>query len=136
VHLDASVATVDTKERVSAWRREAAARLPELWHDEDARQSIYGFLFEVLPFVRDAHRSGDEDALRRGYGFAEWCFRQGGELENAAAVAFYEHLFDSWDVHDDVLRWLDPRIIRECWSLLEARLNTEQLVVLRQRLNF
>jgi len=37
-----------------------------------------------------------------------------GELENAAAVAFYEHLFDSWGVHDDVLRWLDPSIVRSC----------------------
>jgi hypothetical protein len=120
---------------MSAWRREAAARLPELWRDEDARQSVYLFLFEVLPFVIDAHRSDDEDALRRGYGFAQWCFRQGGELENAAAVAFYEHLLDAWDVHDDVARWLDPRIVRECWSLFEARLDAEQLTFLRRRLN-
>ncbi len=120
---------------MSAWRREAAVRLPELWRAEDARESIYLFFFEVLPFVRDAHRSGDEDALRRGYGFAEWCFAQGGRLENAAAVAFYEHLFDSWDVHDDVLRWLDPRIARSCWSLFEARLDGEQLAYLRKRLD-
>ena len=120
---------------MSAWRREAAARLPELWRDEDARQSIYQFFFEALPFVVDAHRSGDEDALRRGYGFAAWCFQQGGDLDNAAAVAFYEHLFDWWDVHEDVLRWLDRRIALECWSLFEARLDGEQLAFLRERLD-
>src|SRR3954466_12688721 len=105
---------------MSAWRREAADRLPELWYDEEARESIYLFFFEVLPFVVGAHRSGDEDALRRGYGFAQWCFEQGGELENAAAVAFYEHLFDSWDLCSDVLPWLDPLIARACWGLFAA----------------
>jgi hypothetical protein len=120
---------------MSAWRREAADRLPELWRDEEARQSIYLFFFEVLPLVIGAHRSGDDDVLRRGYGFAQWCFRQGGELENAAAVAFYEHLFDSWDLRDDIVRWLDPRIARACWALFEVRLDAEQLAFLRRRLN-
>jgi hypothetical protein len=91
------------------------------------------FFFDVLPFVLGAHRSGDGDALRRGYGFAEWCFRHGGELENAAGVAFYEHLFDEWDVHDDVVRWLDPGIARACWPLLEVRLDAEKLAFLRRR---
>jgi len=120
---------------MSAWRREAALRFPDLWRDQFARQTINLFFFELLPTIRDARRSRDEDTLRRGYEFVGWCFRHGGELENAAAVAFYEHLFDSWDVHDDVLRWLDPSIARSCWSLFEARLGPEQLTVLRQRLN-
>jgi hypothetical protein len=82
-------------------------------------------------------RTGVTTRMRFGVatGFAQWCFRQGGELENAAAVAFYEHLLDAWDVHDDVARWLDPRIVRECWSLFEARLDAEQLTFLRRRLN-
>lgn len=110
-------------------------RFPDLWRDEDVRQTIHLFFFELLPAIRDAHRTGDENALRHGYDFARWCFQEGGELGNAAAVAFYEHLFDSWDVHGEVLRWLDPYIARECWSLFEARLGPEQLDVLRQRLN-
>jgi hypothetical protein len=28
-----------------------------------------------VPFVRDAHRAADDDALERAYGFAHWCFR-------------------------------------------------------------
>lgn len=119
---------------MSVWRREAAALLPELCSDEPARKSINLFLFEVLPFVRDAHRTGDEDALRRGYEFAAWCHRQGGALANAVAVSFYEHLFDSWDIHENVMRWLDPQIARECWPLCEERLEPNQLTLLRQRL--
>jgi hypothetical protein len=119
---------------MSAWRREAADRLPELWRDQEARQSIYLFFFEVLPFVIAGHRSGDEGVLERGYGFAKWCFQQGGELENAAAVAFYEHLFDSWDLREDVLRWLDPRIAGACWTLFAMRLDADKLDFLRRRL--
>jgi len=40
--------------------------LPELWSDELARLSINLFVFEMLSFVRDAHHSGDEDALSLG----------------------------------------------------------------------
>ena len=94
-------------------------RFPDLWRDEFARQTINLFFFELLPTIRDAHRSQGRSSLRRGYDFARWCFRHGGALENAAAVAFCEHLFDSWDVHDDVLRWLDPSIARSCRSLLK-----------------
>jgi len=60
---------------MSAWRREAALRFPDLWRDEFARQTINLFFFELLPTIRDAHRSRDEDTLRRRYDFARRCFR-------------------------------------------------------------
>ena len=93
------------------------------------------FFFETVPFVRDAHRAADDGALERAYGFAHWCFRQGGELQNAAAVSFFEHLFDSWDIHRDVLNWIDRPVLRECWPLFEARLDAEKLAVVRRHLN-
>jgi hypothetical protein len=120
---------------MATWRRHAANLLPELWADEDDRESPYMFFFAVLPFVRDAHRREDDEALGRGYAFAAWCFEQGGDVENAAAVAFYEHLFDSWDAHKDVARWLDPTVARACWPLWEARLDGDQLAVLRSLLS-
>jgi hypothetical protein len=115
---------------MASWRRRAAELLPELWADEDDRQTPYVFFFALVPFVRDAHRRGDADALRRGYGFANWCVQQGGDLRNAAGVAFYEHLFDSWEVHVDVLAWLDDSVAQECWPLWEARLDSDKLSVL------
>ena len=119
---------------MAMWRRQAAELLPELWADEDDRETVYLFFFAVLPFVRDAHRQGDDDALARAYRFAKWCLRQGGELSNAAGVAFYEHLFDSWDVRDGVIGRLDAEVVRDVWPLWEARLDDEQLAYLRSKL--
>jgi hypothetical protein len=132
--LGAQAGDTDAGLDTSAWRSEAEQRLPELWRDETARATVYLFLFELLAFVQRAHRSGDDGALRRGYGFAHWCFRQGGDLRDAAAQAFYQHLFDDWDIHDDVLRRLDPQVARECRPLYEARLDGDRLAVLRDRL--
>jgi hypothetical protein len=115
---------------MATWRKQAAELLPELWADEDDRETPYLFFFAVVPFVRDAHRRGDDDALRRAYAFAKWCLEQGDNLRNAAGVAFYEHLFDSWDVHADVVSWLDARVVQECWTLWEARLDGYKLAVL------
>jgi hypothetical protein len=131
--LKAAVAA-DRFRGVATWRRQAAELLPELWADEDDRETPYLFFFAVLPFVRDAHRRRDDDALRRGYAFARWCLQQGGDLGNAAGVSFYEHLFDSWDVHADVLRWLDATVVDECWPLWEARLDRNKLAVIRSHL--
>ncbi|HEV2786321.1 MAG TPA: hypothetical protein VGV67_08045 [Solirubrobacteraceae bacterium] len=133
--LGAQARDADTGVEMSAWRSEAERRLPELWRDETARATPYLFFFALLPFVHDAHRSGDDHALARAYGFALWCYRQAGDLQNAATVAFYEHLFDSWDIHADVLRWLDPQVARDCWPLYEARLDAQRLAVLRERLD-
>lgn len=120
---------------MSAWRNRAGQELPEVWRDEQARETPHLLFFELLPVVREAHKSGDRDLLGRAYAFAHWCFDRGGDLGNAAAVSFYEHLFDAWDIHQDVLGWLDPRILRECWPLFEARLDAEKLAVLRARMS-
>ena len=124
----------ETGVATSPWRSEAEQRLPELWRDEGARATPFLFLFELLAFVQDAHRSDDDHALERGYGFALWCFQQGGDLQQAVSVVFYEHLFDSWEIHDDVLRRLDPQVVRDCRPLWEARLDAQKLAVLRDRL--
>lgn len=129
-----SAGGTETRVETSPWRREAEQRLPELWRDEGARATPFLFFFELLAFVQDAHRSGDDHALERGYGFALWCLRQGGDLQQAVSVVFYEHLFDAWEIHDDVLRWLDQQVARDCWPLWEARLEPQKLAVLRARL--
>jgi hypothetical protein len=50
-------------------------------------------------------------------------------------VSFFEHLFDSWDVHRPVLNGLIVSVLRECWPLFEARLDADKLVVVRRQLN-
>jgi hypothetical protein len=78
--------------------------LPELWKDELARDTPYLFFFELLPFVRDAHRAGDE------------------------------HLFDSFDIRVGVLKRLHAQVVSDVWPRWERRLDEMQLRALRARI--
>lgn len=103
---------------------------PELRRDvERWGCSIYEVFFELLPASREAHKTGDIEALHRIYGFAEWCFEQKAkDLWNAAGVAFYEHLFDGGQSHwAEIVKWLSPKIVKDCWSLWEHQLSAEKL---------
>jgi len=83
--------------------------------------------------VRDAHRAGDDELVRRTYVFAKWCLdEKGGELSNAAAVAFYEHLFDEKPDWPLVIPWLSTNVIEGCWALWEFRLPKGELARLRE----
>jgi hypothetical protein len=99
--------------------------------------TVYHAFFDLLPRVRAAHMAGDEESLRRIYGFAEWCAEQPAQhLWNAAGVAFYEHLFDSHrHVWSEVVRWLSPRAVADHWGLWEWRLSGEDLVEVRRLLD-
>jgi hypothetical protein len=119
---------------MAAWRRNALTLFPEL-HDEIEREALspYALFFMLLPFARDAHKRGDQDALRRTYGFAQWCHhqRRGSELPNAVDVAFYEHLFDDWSLREQIVPWLSPHVSQDVWPLWQARLNEPKLSELR-----
>lgn len=76
---------------MSAWRRKAIEVLPDMRDVFEAPDAtIYTVFFELLARHKGINEMS-EDELVRIYGFAEWCYRQGGELSNAAAVSFYEH---------------------------------------------
>ena len=113
---------------MSTWRRKAIEAFPDLRHDfEQADTTIYQVFFEVLPRVRDAHARNDTQELQRIYDFAQWCFHQkADDLQNAAAVAFYEHLVDDQLTLSQIPRWLQPNVFNDCKSLFEARLESEQ----------
>jgi hypothetical protein len=120
---------------VATWRRKALALFPDLRCDVQRPDfSIYMVFFELLPMVREAHQEGDAEMLRRIYGYAEWCLEQKAkDLWNAAAVAFYEHLFDSHrSLWRQFVRWLSPRVVADCWGLWEWRLSAEELAEVRQ----
>jgi hypothetical protein len=77
--------------------------------------------FDLLPMVREAHDNDDHDLLMRIYCFAQWCHAQEAkDLWNAAGVAFYEHLFDERKYWVEVIPWLSPSVIADCWSLWET----------------
>jgi hypothetical protein len=115
---------------VSAWRRRAIEAFPDLAGElGQPGFGVYLLFDELLARVRRAHGEGDEAALDAIYGFAAWCFRQrGGGLSNAAAVGFYEHLFDSHPgIWPDVLRRLDTGTIRDVMPLWTAVLRRDNL---------
>jgi hypothetical protein len=111
------------------WRERARALLPELTAVVEHRSwSCHVFLSELWQLAREAHRDGDRDALERAYGFALWCFQQPEQfLSNAAVVSFYEHVFDDWDLRDEVAGWLPADVIAKVRPLWEWRWPSEQL---------
>jgi hypothetical protein len=119
---------------MATWRRRAIELFPELRQDLDLEDySIYQLFFDLVPRVERAHAEGDEEVLKRAYGFAAWCAAQKTkDLWNAAGVAFYEHVFDRWNQRHSVVPWLSPQVIANSWSLWEMRLNHSQLAELRQ----
>ena len=118
---------------MAVWRRMALERFPELRHTlNDRSYSIYALFFDLLPMLRDAHHAESEEILRRIYDFAAWCLNQRAkDLSNAAAVAFYEHLFDRREDWTSVIPWLSGKVIADCWGLWEARLSDAEFGVLR-----
>jgi hypothetical protein len=115
---------------VSAWRRKAIDAFPELrreLNDDSEIFSVYALWFELLPLAKQAHRDGNDDILQRIYGFADWCHLERGELGNAVAVSFYEHLFDERWMRPLVVGWLAPRVSEDIHPLWEARLSSDEM---------
>jgi hypothetical protein len=110
---------------MAAWRRKAPASFPILSRDlHDREYSYYQLYFALLPMVRDAHVVGDTATLQAIYEFAAWCLaqnRRAPDLNNAVAVAFYEHLSDNEADWACVLPWLTRTVTDECWGFWEYR---------------
>lgn len=113
---------------MTGWRAKARESLPELADVLDGGWSVHVFLSELHELVRAAHHAGDQDFLMRGYRFAGWCLDQPERfLTNAAAVSFYEHVFDDWEMRHEVIRWLPHHIDDHVRALWEWRLPLERM---------
>jgi hypothetical protein len=119
---------------LATWRQKALTLFPDLRLDLEATDSSpYTAFFELLPRAIAAHRASNTEELRRLYGYALWCMRQKTkEPRNAAAVCFFEHLFDAGELREDVVPWLPPDVISDCWSLWRIHLDQEQLADLQR----
>ena len=120
------------------WRARALASFPELreeLEDESDIFSIYILFSELEDMVRTAHRDGDDDMLRRIYGYASWARGQpDDDIQNAAAVSFYEHLFDQKWMRPLVIPWINSAIVRDYLGLWESMLLPADLEEVRQLL--
>jgi hypothetical protein len=97
--------------------------------------NYYLLFFDLFAMFHEALNVSDEQALRRIFDFAEWCFcqrRRAPDLNNAVCVCFYEHVFDvarrDWA---DVACWLSPAVVEACWTLWEARHGKDEIKKLR-----
>jgi len=112
---------------MAAWRRraiEVSRRFTRDFSDASSLHlfSVYGVFGDLIHLVRDAHEANDTAMLFKIYGYAEWCLRRKEqEFWNAAGVSFYEHLFDRREDWEQVVPWLSPFVIENCWGLWEAR---------------
>jgi hypothetical protein len=107
---------------MSEWRRRAVESFSDLRLElHEHNFTLYQLFFELLPRVRQAHRAGDVAQLAAIYGFAGWCFSH-PDLQNAAAVAFYEHLFDERWMWRSAATWIPQDVRAACRSLWSARL--------------
>ena len=120
---------------MSAWRQKFLESFPRLRTEfEDPETSIYQAFFLLLPVCREAHEANDVATLQKIYAFAEWCFSQrSGELRNAAAVAFYEHLVDNPVTMDELPRWVPPDVFEAIQVLLVDRTDAKGIERLRAR---
>ena len=121
------------------WHARALASFPELregLEDEDDIFSIYALFFELRPMLSRAHRDGDDDMLRRIYGYASWAREQpDDDIQNAAGVAFYEHLFDDRWMRPLVIPWIDSTVVRMQMGLWELMLSPADLDEVRRLLS-
>ena len=120
------------------WRARGMSLFPELRdrrEDTDDILSIYIVLSELLSMLEIAHREDDDASLRRIYGYASLVREQrDDELQNAAGVSFYEHLFDQRWMRPLVVPWINSTIVREYMELWEWRLAPNDLEEVRQLL--
>ena len=118
------------------WRTRASALLPELSAVVERESwSCHVFLSELWQLALEAHRDGDREALGRVYGFAHWCFRQPERfLSDASVVSFYEHVFDEWELRDEVAPWLPAEVVDRVRPLWEWRWSKERLTEVDQLL--
>jgi hypothetical protein len=116
---------------MATWRRKALEQFPHLRRElNDADSSIYGLFHMLVDEAWNAHDEGDDELLRRIYGFAEWCLgHQAKELWNPAAVSFYEHLFNGrkdrayWE---KILHYIPRHVVHEVWGLWDYFLTAEE----------
>lgn len=84
---------------MSAWRKEASKRLPELQRIIASRE-VYCPMSLWIALQWEFSRLCKQepvplDLLRRLWGYAKWCMERGEDIGTAAAFAFCEHLIDT-----------------------------------------
>ncbi|MFN8441739.1 MAG: hypothetical protein U0175_13250, partial [Caldilineaceae bacterium] len=99
--------------------------------------SIYQLFFDLLPIAYEAHIKQDWNTLDRIYQYAEWCWIQNRapDIQNAVAVAFYEHLVDTAASNRDIPNYIKSWIFKDICTLFEQRMSDNEYQDLLNRYN-
>lgn len=84
---------------MSAWRKEASQRLPELQRIIASREVDSPMMLWMELKCEFQRLCKQEplplDLLRRLWGYAEWCLERGDDVRTGVALGFCEHLIDT-----------------------------------------
>lgn len=117
---------------VPRWRDLAQVMLPEIY-SEERPHSIYELFAEMIACVRTLHDTGDTEQLVRIHAFAEWASsHKEFEISNAAAVSFYEDLFDRGVPVEQVVPWLCRGRYEDLKTLFEHKCKPATLKRIKQ----
>ncbi len=90
--------------------------------------SLYTLFGDLRASLWVGHDTDDDEALRRIYGFAEWCLTQRAKtLWNPAGVSFYEHIFERRHLWEQIIPWLSPQVVYMVRGLWELPLTPAEL---------
>ncbi len=95
---------------MSAWRRIAIEKLPELQKEISMAGGAFGVWIQLHLELENIYgrETVDDSLIARIYEYASWCLCQPHDdnLRSAVVVCFYEHLPLAHKVRQDVARWL------------------------------
>jgi len=127
---------------MSLWRNKALETFPDLRRELTSPDvdSTYAMWTRVLlPLAEEAQARDDRSLLGRIHGYAAWSMRQPGkDVWNAAAVSFYEELFNkshSKDWIERVVEWIPDDVVKDVWGLWAERLSPNDVELLRKHLS-
>jgi hypothetical protein len=84
---------------MSAWRKEASERLPELQRIIASREVDSPMMLWIELNLEFERRCKQEpvpiELLKRLWGYAKWCMGRGDDVGTGAALGFCEHLIDT-----------------------------------------
>jgi len=103
------------------------AQLPELRLVIETADNPMALWIELLGACRDAYQKQNEHLIQRFYDFARWCWQSpSGDLQNAVACAFYEHLPIEPLLRRDMPRRFGPAAFNELREVFRYHLSPDE----------
>jgi hypothetical protein len=91
---------------MSAWRRVALEKLPELKRTIEEASNPMALWIEIRLRFEDAFDRGDKSFVGRALEYGKWSWRViDGEAPTAVACAFFEHLPEHEGMRQEIPRW-------------------------------